>query len=108
MNGVEVPKEEVKDHLDWVRQLIAICAAALGALIYKFDDSHPTPWQIKASATCFVGAMLLLFIAYVGLVNHQSRADVRLRTRAALPFFLGWALFILAFVFAMLRFLLSP
>lgn len=105
---IDVPIGEVKDHLDWMKQLITICSAALGALIYKFDDSHSIPLSIKWSALFFVLAMLSLFVAYAGLINHQTRGDVSLRKRTAFPLFLGWAFFILAFVFATLRFLLAP
>lgn len=100
-----VPREQIKDHLDWVKQLIGICAAALGALVYKFDNPGPTPWQIKASGILFVLSMLSLFVAYTGFVGHQSRDNEALLKRVALSLFFGWATFILAFVAILARFL---
>jgi len=100
---LNVPKDQIAQHLDWVKTLITICSAAIAALVYKFDSTS-TPWQIKTSGTLFIVSMLTLLISYVGLINHYSNPSDMMLKKSSIPLLIGWLSFLLGFGFLVLRF----
>jgi len=99
-----VPKDHIKDYLDWVKNLVTICAAAVGALLYK-DDLVSLP-GIKWSALLFVVAMVCFVIAYTGLISHRDTTADKMRKLGSVPLLLGWLAFLAAFGFSLARFFL--
>ena len=100
---ITVPKDQIKQHLDWVKTLITICSAAIGALVYKFGSKASTPWQIKASSAFFIVSMLTLLISYTGLINHYSTYGDIMLNKSSIPLMIGWLTFLLAFGLLVLR-----
>lgn len=93
-----VPKDQIPQHLEWIKSLINICSAAIVALVFKFESPSSIDLKIKISSVCFIVSILLFIISYAALINHNSTTGDVMLKRGSYPLIFGWLMFILAFM----------
>lgn len=101
---LDINKDDVKDYLDWLKTIITISSAAVGALLYKFDS--PTfPELIKIAAGCFTLTILLFVCVFTGLIDHKNSSDSQVSKVISIPIFMGYGLFFTGFLMLLLHML---
>lgn len=70
---IEIHRSDLKEYIDWLKSLITICSAAVGALLYKFGADAAMP--IKVAATTFGAALVLLCFTFAGFISHKHNSS---------------------------------
>ncbi|MCW0373825.1 hypothetical protein [Xanthomonas sacchari] len=90
-----VKREDLKDYFDWIKSLITICSAAVGALLYKYDADAARP--IKISATAFGIALVAFCFCFVGFIEHKHSPDDNLNALMKIYLVIGMTSFLTGF-----------
>lgn len=91
---LQINKEDIKDHLDWLKIQITISSAAIGAITLK--ASGATPSELKIASVFFIGSIFLMIVGFSGLVEHKNSSTSKVSLLAATPVLLGHTCFLIA------------
>ena len=91
---LEINKEDIKDHLDWLKIQITISSAAIGAITLKATAETST--ELKAASILFICSIIFMIIGFPGIVEHKNSTTTKVPYKSSMPVILGYACFLLA------------
>ena len=91
---LRINKDDIKDHLDWLKIQITISSAAIGAITLK--ASGATPGKLKTASVFFILSIFLMIVGFSGLIEHKNSDTNKVSLLASIPVILGYLFFLLA------------
>jgi hypothetical protein len=91
---LKINKEDIKDHLDWLKIQITISSAAIGAITLKATGA--TPDELKAASVLFILSIVLMVIGFSGIVEHKNSTTNVVPYISSTPVVLGHVCFLFA------------